>query len=92
MTLKLDSVYARGSDGEFHLHAKAVKERKTRTNYDLFHEMKPYELADFLAQLMDCCFNSGRWGECDEECPMYDCCNTCGLDNVEDWLMQEAKE
>lgn len=64
----------------------------SKTNYDSFMDMKPYELADFLAQLMDCCFNSGRCGECDEDCPMYDCCNTCGVDNVEDWLMQEANE
>ena len=53
---------------------------------DKFRAMSNYELADFFAQLMDCCFNSGRVGECDEDCPMYDCCNNQDSDNIEDWL------
>lgn len=60
------------------------------TNGANIRSMSNFRLAEFLSQVVDCCFNSGRFGECDEDCPMYRCCNDCGVDNVEDWLEQEV--
>lgn len=62
------------------------------TNADRIRAMSDYDMADFLTQIMFNCFNVGRHGECDEDCPMYDCCNNQDSDNVEDWLKQEVQE
>lgn len=66
---------------------------KPRTNYDRIVSKSPYDLAEFLGQIMDCCWNAGSWGrgECDEDCPMYNCCNNQSSDNIEDWLKQEVQ-
>lgn len=65
---------------------------KSVTNYDRIVSKSPYDLAEFLGQIMDCCWNSGRCGECDEDCPMYKCCNNQSSDNIEDWLKQEVQD
>lgn len=67
------------------------KSRKL-SNGDKIRTKNNYNLADWLTQIIDCCWNAGRWGECDEDCPMYNCCNNQSSDNIEDWLKQEAQE
>lgn len=62
------------------------------THIDRIRAMSAANLAEFLAQIMDNCWNAGRCGECDEECPMYECCNDQSSDNVEEWLKQEVQD
>ena len=51
-----------------------------------------YRLADFLVDIMDHCSAASHFGECSEECPMFDCCHNDRFDNVEDWLDEEIEE
>lgn len=60
------------------------------TNADRIRSMTDEELADFLAQITDSCFRAGKWGDCNLECPMWECCNDQESDNIEDWLKQEV--
>ena len=62
------------------------------THLEEIQKMSAFELADLFEQIMDNCFNYGRCGECDEECPMYECCNDSPYDNIEDWLNSEVDE
>lgn len=59
---------------------------------DVIRSYDNYHLAEFLAQIMDSCAWNGSCGECDEDCPMYDCCNNSPFDNVEEWLDSEAQD
>lgn len=61
------------------------------SNADKIRTKNDYDLAVWLSQIMDCCWNSGRSGECDEDCPMYNCCNNQSSDNILEWLKQEAQ-
>lgn len=65
---------------------------KQPTNGDKIRTKNNHDLAEWLAQIMDCCWNAARYGECDEDCPMYNCCNNQLSDNIEDWLNQEAQD
>ncbi len=88
--------------GEIGLTIPKLEGQKFTTNVDYYVEGRKlshadkirtkndHDLADWLAQIMDCCWNAGRCGECDEDCPMYNCCNNQSSDNIEDWLKQEA--
>lgn len=70
------------------------------TNGDRIRAMTDAQLAEFLAQVMDKCWNLGRRvvcgaefdGECEQDCPMYECCNDQQHDNIEEWLSQEVQE
>lgn len=58
------------------------------SNADKIRTKNNHDLAEWLSQIMDCCWNAGRCGECDENCPMYNCCNNQSSDNIEDWLKE----
>lgn len=62
------------------------------TNADRIRAMSDAQLAEFLALVMDKCWNAGWRGECDEDCPLYECCNDQSSDNVEEWLKQEVQD
>lgn len=96
MTLKLDSVYIRGSDGEFHLHAKARQEKKSVTHYDLLIRKTPEELAEWIETIAQCSrcphwtTNNGRISEsCIGERVISR--GSCRLKWL-DWLNAEANE
>ncbi len=88
MTLELDSVYVRGSDGEFHLHAKESQEKKSVTNYDRLINKSREEMAEMMAVLGGCPLNVMT--NCPKgHAPNEDCnAKRCWYD----WLMQEVKE
>lgn len=64
----------------------------TLTNEDRIKAMSTAQLAEFLAEIMDNCWNAGRCGECSEDCPMYKCCNDQFSANIDEWLKQEVCE
>lgn len=62
------------------------------TNGDRIRSMTDAQLAEFLALVMDKCWRAGRYEECDEDCPLYECCYEQSSDNVEEWLKQEVQD
>ena len=52
--MDLQAVYVRGSDGEFHLHAKASQEKKSATHYDLLIRKAPEEMAEWIETVAEC--------------------------------------
>lgn len=85
MTLKLDSVYVRGSDGEFHLHAKASQEKKSTTHYDLLIRKTPEEMVEWIESIEPaaCPWRDDHGDNC-----RFTHCRDCWLD----WLNAEANE
>lgn len=60
------------------------------TNADRIRAMSDAQLAEFLARVTDKCWRAGQRGECDKDCPMYECCNEQVHDNIEEWLIGET--
>ena len=58
-----------------------------KTNHDKIVQKTPGEFADWIADILNHCSN----GCCDDSCPMYECCMNQSSDNIEDWLMEDAK-
>lgn len=62
------------------------------TNYDRLVSMTPYELADWIAQILTYHGSFSRRPltiddlDCPPECPLYKCCNDQPTDNIEGWL------
>lgn len=56
------------------------------THYDLLISKTPYELAEWIAKILDHCENKKPEELCRQSCPMYKCCNDQPSDNIEDWL------
>ena len=61
-----------------------------RTNYDRIIHKTPYELSEWLADILTHCDNKEPGAECHDSCPLYKCCND-GPDNIEDWLNAPAE-
>ena len=60
-----------------------------RTNFDRIIHKTPYELSEWLADILTHCGNKAPGVECHDSCPLYKCCND-GPDNIEDWLNAPA--
>ena len=63
------------------------------TNGDVIRGMTDYDLADWIAEILT--YHGGLYSqrdrfECDQECPLYKCCNDQPSDNIEDWLKLPA--
>lgn len=71
-------VFAGMSDWVYTLYPK----KKAMTNADKIRSMTDKELADWIAEIIDC------W-----HCPVYDkCCQPkCCNEIIKDWLQQEAE-
>ena len=65
---------------------------KPITNYDLIISKNPYELAEWIAKILDHCENKMPDELCRQSCPLYKCCNDQPSDNIEDWLKAKAEE
>lgn len=63
-----------------------------QTNYDRIVSKTPYELADWIADVLNHCDNKAPGAECRDSCPLYKCCNDQPYDNIEDWLKSPAEE
>ena len=63
---------------------------KPPTNYNRIISKTPYELADWIADVLNHCDNKEPGAECRDSCPLYKCCND-GPDNIEDWLNAPAE-
>lgn len=63
-----------------------------KTNYDIIVSKTPYDLADWIAQILTYhgSFSQSKALECDSDCPLYKCCNDQPSDNIEDWLKAPA--
>ena len=59
------------------------------TNYHLIVSKTPYELADWIAQILTY-HNVKMYVKCERSCPLYKCCND-GPDNIEAWLNAPAE-
>lgn len=65
------------------------------TNGDVIRSKSDYDLADFLAAILDNCYHLGTthpMRNCNKDCPMYNCCNNTKLNNIEEWLNQEVED
>lgn len=63
-------------------------EPKPVTHYDLIISKTPEELAEWIAQIADCCGND----YCGKSCPLHTLCwSKCSASTL-DWLKQEVKE
>ena len=65
-----------------------VLKPKPITNYDRIVSKSPWELAEWLAEVLFHCSNT----LCDQRCAMYECCCDQPSGNIEDWLKQEVSE
>ncbi len=63
---------------------------KPQTNGDRIRGMSDYDMADWIADILNHCDNKKPEDECLESCPLYACCNL-PFDNIEDWLKSPAK-
>jgi len=61
------------------------------TNYSRIVSKSPYELADWIAKILDHCENKLPDELCLQTCPLYKCCNNQPSDNIEDWLNATAE-
>lgn len=64
---------------------------KPQTNYDRIISKTPYELADWIAKILDHCENKMPNELCRQSCPLYKCCNDQPGDNIEDWLKAKVE-
>lgn len=64
---------------------------KPMTNGDKIRSMSDYDLADWIADILNHCDNKKPEDECLDSCPLYTCCND-GPDSIEDWLKLPAEE
>ena len=67
-------------------------EPRPHTNYDRIVSKTPYELAEWIAKILDHCENKMPDELCRQSCPLYKCCNYQPSDNIEDWLKAPVKE
>ena len=67
------------------------KARKPQTNYDRIISKTPYELAEWIAKILDHCENKMPDELCRMSCPLFKCCNDQPYDNIEDWLKSPAE-
>lgn len=63
-----------------------------QTNYDIIVSKTPYELAEWIAKILDHCENKMPDELCRQSCPLYKCCNDQPSDNIEDWLKSPVEE
>ena len=68
------------------------REKQPATNYSRIVSKSPYELADWIAKILDHCENKLPDELCLQTCPLYKCCNDQPSDNIEDWLNAPAEE
>lgn len=66
-------------------------EPTTQTNGDRIRRMSDYEMADWIADILNHCDNKTPEEECLESCPLYACCNL-PFDNIENWLKSPAEK
>ena len=74
-------------------HGKCLVGYTPITNGDKIRSMSDYDLADWIAEILT--YHGGLYThrdrfECDQECPLYKCCNDQPSDNIEDWLKLPA--
>ena len=62
------------------------------TNADRIRAMSDYELAEWLADILNHCDAKPPTADCLESCPLYKCCNDQPSDNIEDWLKSPAED
>lgn len=63
------------------------------TNGDKIRSMSDYDLADWIAEILTyhgALYTQRDRFECDQECPLYKCCNDQPTDNIEGWLKLPA--
>lgn len=71
---------------------------KPQTNYDIIVSKTPYDLADWIAQILMYHGSFSRRpltiddNECPHECPLYNCCNDQPTDNIEEWLKSPVED
>lgn len=63
---------------------------KPQTNGDRIRGMSDYDMADWIADILNHCDNKNPEDECLESCPLYACCNL-PFDNIENWLKSPAE-
>lgn len=56
-----------------------------------FRLASDYDIALFLAQVLDNCVIFGANGNCPDSCPMYRCCYDQKGDSIQEWLQEEAE-
>lgn len=71
---------------------RAYTEKKPQTNYDLLISKTPYELAEWIAKILDHCENKMPAELCRQSCPLYKCCCDQPSDNIEDWLKAPVED
>lgn len=71
-------------------HITSNEDYKPQTNGDRIREMSDYEMADWIADILNHCDNKTPEDECLESCPLYACCNL-PFDNIENWLKSPAE-
>jgi len=65
------------------------------TNGDRIRNMSDWELAEWIAEVLDChgwLYRQTNRFECEPVCPLYKCCNDQSADNIEEWLKQEMTD
>ncbi len=65
---------------------------KPITNGDVIRSKSDYDLADWIAKILDHCENKMPDELCRQSCPLYKCCNDQPSDNIEDWLKRPGVE
>lgn len=60
------------------------------TNADRIRAMSDFDMADWIADILNHCDNKKPEEECLESCPLYACCNL-PFDNIENWLKSPVK-
>lgn len=83
--------YEKGkADAEFYLlHCGDTDE--PQTNGDRIRGKSDYEMADWIADILNHCDNKNLGDDCLESCPLYACCNL-PFDNIEAWLKSPVKD
>ena len=69
---------------------KIAEVLKPKTNADRIRSMSDYDMADWIADILNHCDNKAPEDECLESCPLYACCNL-PFDNIENWLKSPVK-
>ena len=69
-----------------------IQNYKALTNYHLIVSKTPYELAEWIADILNHCDNKMPEELCRQSCPLYKCCNDQPSDNIEAWLNAPAED
>ena len=70
-------------------HGKCLVGYTPITNGDKIRSMSDYDLADWIADILNHCDNKKPEDECLDSCPLYPCCNL-PFGSIEGWLKSPA--